>query len=61
MKKLSGGTHLECGHTQVLSEYRLALAHAGAVQRPVWCIECEDYSTVVPHVPVNSQEDELEQ
>lgn len=48
MKKLAGGSNLRCGHQQVLSYLRRAIAASGQEQTPVWCIECNEWSSAIP-------------
>lgn len=48
MQKLSGGNLLECGHDQVISAFRYAAYNAGYNQRPVWCVECNGWSNILP-------------
>lgn len=57
MKKLSGGSELSCGHTQQLSERRLAIANAGQEQHSIYCMDCEDWSRVVPVIVTSQEED----
>lgn len=56
IQKLSGGSPLECGHTQVLSEYRQKIAAAGYDQFKVFCIECDDWTKVTANWPPQSTE-----
>jgi hypothetical protein len=49
---------LECGHTQPLSAFRLAAHYAGYNQRPVWCIECNNWSNMVPAPIIEPKEEE---
>lgn len=46
--KLAGGDQLECGHYQVVSPYRSRLASEGYEQELVWCVECSDWSRLIP-------------
>lgn len=48
MKKLAGGNQLSCEHRQWISPLRARIAAQGLQQRPVWCVECEDWVGVVP-------------
>lgn len=48
MNKLAGGNLLACGHYQVVSNLRSRFAAAGRVQHPVFCIECDDWSDLLP-------------
>jgi len=56
MQKLSGGQLLECGHSQVLSEFRQRIALSGLEQRPVWCIECTDWTRVLPSIEPDQED-----
>ena len=57
MQKLSGGNLLECGHTQVISTFRYAAYRTGRNQRPVWCVECNNWSNILP-VPITDEPQE---
>lgn len=48
MYKLGGGNTLACGHTQIISQFRFAAYKAGLEQRPVWCVECNNWSQIIP-------------
>ena len=52
MQKLSGGTELLCGHTQVVSTLRFTIANSGYDQHSVWCVECDGWTTLAPVVVV---------
>lgn len=56
MEKLSGGLVLSCGHRQVVSEHRVALARAGHEQHSVYCVECDTWSRLLPF-PVTESDD----
>lgn len=60
MEKLAGGKALSCGHTQVLSEHRMRLAAAGYEQSPVFCVECGDWSNILPDIVDTSANDVLQ-
>jgi hypothetical protein len=57
MQKISGGNPLECSHTQVISAFRYAAYQSGRNQRPVWCVECNDWSNIVP-APITDEPQE---
>lgn len=48
LRKLAGGVYLDCGHQQHVSELRIRVASEGKEQKPVWCIECENWSRLAP-------------
>lgn len=55
MQKISGGNLLECGHNQVISAFRYAAYQAGLNQRPVWCVECNGWTNILP-APITEPE-----
>ena len=59
MQKLAGGNLLECGHHQVISSFRKAAHDAGYTQRPVWCIECNDWRYLNPNNIIDKLDDSV--
>ena len=60
MQKISGGNLLECGHSQVISAFRYSAYQAGLNQRPVWCVECNGWSNILPAPITESEVDKTE-
>ena len=58
MQKISGGNLLQCGHSQVISAFRYAAYQAGLNQRPVWCVECNGWSHILP-APITEDESDI--
>jgi hypothetical protein len=56
MNKIAGGWQLNCGHRQVISTYRVILASEGREQHSIFCLECNDWTTLAPS-PVNETND----
>lgn len=48
MDKIAGGFVLQCGHRQVVSDYRVRFARDGQEQHSVWCVECGAWSSLLP-------------
>ena len=46
--EIRDGITLECGHQQIVSEFRVKLATEGREQHRVWCVECNNWSRIEP-------------
>jgi hypothetical protein len=60
MQKISGGSPLECGHQQVISAFRYSANQMGINQRPVWCVECNDWSNILPAPTLVALDEEVD-
>jgi hypothetical protein len=48
IEQTSAQVQLDCGHSQIVSALRVRLANAGHEQKPVYCVQCNDWTRLSP-------------